>query len=212
MSTLEELKKHVTEGDPDGAKTVTEKLLEEGVDPNKIVKEAIVPGVEEAGELWKKNVYFLPELVMSAEAFREAMTLIEPKMAREARKPLGRVAIGVVEGDVHDLGKTIVIAWLRATGFEVVDLGVDIPIQTFVEKVKELKPDILGIGAYMSTTMVFMKDIIDIIKKEGLRDKVKIMVGGVPITQKYAEDVGADAWGKDAIDAVEKAKTLMGVS
>jgi len=212
LSALEKLKKCIKEGDPDGAKAETEKALEETEDVSKIVKEALVPAIMEAGELWKKNIYFLPDLVMCAEAFKESMALLEPKLSQKKVKSLGRVVIGVVSGDMHDLGKTLVAVWLRSTGFEVIDLGVDVPIETFVEKVKELKPAVVGISAYMSTSMIFIKDVIEAIRKAGLRKKVKIIVGGVTTTEKFAFDAGADAWGRDAVDAVEKVKALLGVS
>jgi 5-methyltetrahydrofolate--homocysteine methyltransferase len=117
--------------------------------------------------------------------------------------------LGVVAGDMHDLGKTIVIAMLSGGGFEVIDLGVDVPTQTFVDKVRELKPDILGLGAYMTTTMLLMKNVIDGLEAAGLREQVKVMVGGVPTMQRFAEEIGADAWGKDALDAVVKARHLV---
>ena len=211
MSTLDELKKCITEGDPDKAKITTEKALEETGDAVKIIREALVPGIEAAGELWKKNIYFLPDLVMCVEAFKDSMALLEPRMPKKVAKPLGKVVIGVVEGDMHDLGKTLVAVWLRSSGFEVIDLGADVPIQVFVDKVRELKPDVVGIGAYMSTSMVFIKDVVGALKKAKLRSKVKIVVGGVTTTEQFAFEVGADAWGRDAIDAVEKVKALMGV-
>ena len=118
--------------------------------------------------------------------------------------------MGVVAGDMHDLGKSIVIAMLTGAGFEVIDLGVDVPTETFIEKISELKPDIMGVGCYMTTTMLELKAMITFLEDNGLRDRVKIMIGGVPTTQEFADEIGADAWGKDALDAVDKAKKLMG--
>ena len=205
------VKQAIVDGDDDIVITQIEKALKEGVDPVKILKQAIVPGIERAGELWQNNVYFMPDVVLSAEAFKAAMKVVEPHIAGVEITKLGRVIMGVVAGDMHDLGKSIVIAMLTGAGFEVIDLGVDIPIGTFIEKTRELKPDIMGVGCYMTTTMLELKDVIKFLEENGLRDKVKVMIGGVPTTQKFADEIGADAWGKDALDAVDKAKKLMGL-
>jgi 5-methyltetrahydrofolate--homocysteine methyltransferase len=148
--------------------------------------------------------------VLSAEAFKAAMKAVEPHLAGREITKLGTVIMGVVAGDMHDLGKSIVIAMLTGAGFEVIDLGVDVPTETFIEKISELKPDIMGVGCYMTTTMLELKAMITFLKDNGLRDKVKIMIGGVPTTQQFADEIGADAWGKDALDAVDKARKLMG--
>jgi corrinoid protein of di/trimethylamine methyltransferase len=207
---LETVKQTIVDGDDDEAVTQIEKALTEGIDPVKVLKEAIVPGIERAGELWHDNVYFMPDVVLSAEAFKAAMKAVEPHLAGREITKLGSVIMGVVAGDMHDLGKSIVIALLTGAGFEVIDLGVDVPTETFIEKISELKPDIMGVGCYMTTTMLQLKAMITFLEDNGLRDKVKIMIGGVPTTQQFADEIGADAWGKDALDAVDKAKKLMG--
>jgi len=153
----------------------------------------------------------MPDVVLSAEAFRVAMKAVEPRLAGRETNKHGTILIGVVAGDMHDLGKSIVIAMLTGAGFEVTDLGVDVPTVTFIEKIKELTPDIVGSGCYMTTTMLELKDMMKLLKGSELRDKVKVMIGGVPTTQNFADGIGADAWGKDALDAVGKAKNLMGV-
>ena len=207
---LETVKQTIVDGDDDGAVAQIEKALMEGIDPVKVLKQAIVPGIERAGELWHDNVYFMPDVVLSAEAFKAAMKAVEPHLAGREITKLGTVIMGVVAGDMHDLGKSIVIAMLTGAGFEVIDLGVDVPTETFIEKIGELKPDIMGVGCYMTTTMLELKAMITFLKDNGLRDKVKIMIGGVPTTQQFADEIGADAWGKDALDAVDKARKLMG--
>jgi corrinoid protein of di/trimethylamine methyltransferase len=209
---LENLRKAVLEGDDDLAHEIAQKSLEEGIKPIEVVNNGIVPGIEEVGELWKRNEYFLPDVVLSAEAFKMAMEVIEPHLSSGEFGVTGKIVIGTVAGDMHTLGKIIVIAMLRSAGFEVFDVGEDISIATFIEKVKDLKPNILGLGCYMTTTMLDMKDIIIKLQENGLRNSVKVMVGGVPTSQEFADEIGADAWGKDAIDAVEKAKKLMEVS
>ena len=207
---LETVKQTIVDGDDDEAVAQIEKALTEGIDPVKVLKQAIVPGIERAGELWHDNVYFMPDVVLSAEAFKAAMKAVEPHLAGREITKLGTVIMGVVAGDMHDLGKSIVIAMLTGAGFEVIDLGVDVPTETFIEKISELKPDIMGVGCYMTTTMLELKAMITFLKDNGLRDKVKIMIGGVPTTQQFADEIGADAWGKDALDAVDKARKLMG--
>lgn len=206
---LQKLKQAVLEGDDATAATAAQQALKEGLKGLDIVNSAIVPGIQAAGQLWKENQYFLPDVVMSAEAFSAAMAVVQPTLGAGATKT-GKVLIGTVAGDMHNLGKSIVIAMLQGAGFEVIDLGVDVPVKTFLDKTAEQKPDILGAGCYMSTTMLSMKDIIAGLKQRGLRNQVKVMVGGVPTSQEFADEVGADAWGKDALDATAKALKLMG--
>ncbi len=208
-NTLKELENAILEGEDDLAQSLAQKAIEQNIQPLNIVNEGIIPGIEEAGELWKKNEYFLPDVVMSAEAFKMAMEIIEPHLTAGEFGATGKVVIGTVAGDMHTLGKIIVIVMLRSAGFEVIDVGEDVSIATFIEKVKELKPNILGLGCYMTTTMLDMKDIIKKLQENGLRNSVKVMVGGVPTSQEFADEIGADAWGKNAIDAAEKAKKLM---
>lgn len=210
-STLDKLKKAVLEGDDEIAQGLVKKALKEKIEPLKIVSEGIVPGIQEAGELWKQNVYFYTDIILCAEAFRLAMEVIEPKLSKEEIGTSGTILIGTVAGDMHNLGKIMVNATLRGGGFNVIDLGEDVSQDTFIQKIKEFNPNILGLGCYMTTTMLEMKEIVNRLNSEGLRNKVKVMIGGVPITQEYAEEIGADAWGKDAFDSVEKAKKLMGV-
>ena len=209
--TLEKVKQAIVDGDDDMAVEHTDHALQEGVNPVEIVKQAIVPGIERTGELWKDNVYFMPDVVLSIEAFKVAMSMVEPKLSEIETDKTGRFMMGVVAGDMHDLGKSIVIAMLTGAGFEVIDLGVDVPTEVFIEKAQSLNPDIMGVGCYMTTTMLELKDVMRELKEHGLRDKLKVMIGGVPTTQTFADEIGADAWGKDALDAVEKAKKLMGV-
>ena len=207
---LDELKKAVLEGEDELAVRLSQEALDVSINPIDISK-IIISGIGEAGELWKKNIYFQSDVVMSAEAFRAAMEVVEPHMTAGEAGESGKVIIGTVAGDMHNLGKIMVIAMLRAALFEVIDLGEDVPGSTFIEKVKEIKPDILGLGCYMTTTMLEVKDIIKDLEKKGLRSGVKVIIGGVPTTQEFAEECGADAWGRDALDAVEKARQIMEV-
>lgn len=207
--TLLELKKAILNGEDDLARSLAQKALEVGSQPMTVINEALVTGIIEAGELWKKNVYFWPEVVMSTEAFKAAMEVIEPHLSAGEFGIAGKLVIGTVAGDMHNLGKMIVINMLRCANFNVIDLGEDVPMITFIDKVKELMPDILGLGCYMTTTMPEMRDLVKSLKDSGLRDNIKVIIGGVPTGQEFADDIGADAWGKDAFDAVEKVKQLI---
>jgi 5-methyltetrahydrofolate--homocysteine methyltransferase len=208
--TLRELSKAVLDGEDDLALSLVEKALKEGLQPTVVVQQALIPGIRQAGELWKKNEYFQSDVIMSAEAFRVTMEVVEPLLTGQESQNAKRIAIGTVAGDMHNLGKIIVIAMLRGAGFHVMDLGEDVPTARFIDAVKDLKPAILGLGCYMTTTMPEMKDAIKSLEDCGLRDKVKVLIGGIPTSQKFADEIGADGWGKDALDAVEKAKTLTG--
>jgi 5-methyltetrahydrofolate--homocysteine methyltransferase len=206
---LEDLKQAIVEGEDDEAVAGVEAALAEGIAALEVLDQAVVAGIEEAGRLWNDNRYFLPDVILSAGAFQEALEVLEPHLKGQDCQGIGRILFGVVEGDMHDLGKNIVTALLTGAGFEIVDLGVNVPVQTFVEKTQELTPDIIGLGAYMTTTMLLMRDVIDGLSANGLRDQVKIMIGGVPTSHEFAEEIGADAWGKDALDAVAKARELV---
>lgn len=203
---LTELKAAIIDGDDGLAATKTTAALAAGLEPLEILNRGVVPGIVNAGELWKANKYFLPDVIMAAEAFKAAMAPLEP-LLREAQggHARGKVVIGVVEGDMHELGKSLVIAMLTSAGFEVTDLGINVPMATFVATVREVKPDIVGLGAYMTTTMLQMREIITELERQGLRKDLHVLVGGVPTSQEFADEVGADAWGKDAMDAMNKA-------
>ena len=209
-NVLEALKTAIVEGDDSLAAEKAGEALSDGLDPQRVVTEGIIPGIQRAGELWQANQYFMPDVILSAEAFKAAMKPVEPLLkGKNTGNQARRVVLGVVKGDMHDLGKSLVTAMLRAEGFEVIDLGVDVPVETFVATARDLNADIVGMGAYMTTTMLHMKDVISAFKEAGLRDKVKMMVGGVPTSQEFADEIGADAWGKDALDAAKKASALV---
>lgn len=201
----------IVEGEDSKATKLVEEALAEGLPALEILNQGVVAGITKTGELWKANKYFLPDVILSADAFKAAMVPLEPRLKQGAGgKQANKFVIGVVQGDMHDLGKSLVIAMLQSAGFEVIDLGIDVPKEKFVEVVRKYKPAILGMGAYMSTTMLEMKDVIAELKKQGLREGLKVMVGGVPTSQEFAEEVGADGWGKDAMVTMEKALELVG--
>lgn len=206
---LQLISKAVVDGEDTEAALRTTEALEAGLPPLEIMEQGITDGINTLGELWKANKVFLPEVILASDAFKAAFSIVKPHLKEGESLSKGRtIVIGVVHGDVHDLGKSLVIAMWTAAGFEVIDLGIDVPIRRFVEAALEHQPAIIGLGAYMSTTMLHMKDVIAELEKQGLRQNLKIIVGGVPTSQEFADQIGADAWGKDALDALNKALEL----
>jgi 5-methyltetrahydrofolate--homocysteine methyltransferase len=204
------ISKAVTEGEDTQARQLVNEALAAGLPPVDILQEGVVAGITQAGELWKANKYFLPDVILSADAFKAAMEPLTPLLKQAQGRSRGKFVIGVVEGDMHDLGKSLVGAMLSSAGFEVIDLGINVSQDKFIQAIKDHQPVILGLGAYMSTTMLEMKGVIAELERQGLRTKVKVMVGGVPTSQEFADEVGADAWGKEALEAMSKALKLVG--
>jgi corrinoid protein of di/trimethylamine methyltransferase len=201
----------ITEGEDENAGRLVNEALAADLPPLDILQKGVVAGITRAGELWQANEYFLPDVIMAADAFKAAMTPLKPALQRGEGAHLGKTfVIGVVAGDVHDLGKNLVVALLTSAGFEVVDLGIDVPSERFIEAIRKHKPAVVGLGAYMTTTMLQMKAMIAELDSLGMRGECKVMVGGVPTSQEFADEVGADAWGKDALDAMRKALRLAG--
>jgi corrinoid protein of di/trimethylamine methyltransferase len=200
----------VTNFDPEGAVDLTKKALASGIEPLRIIENGLALGLGKVGEQFGRHQLFLPDLVMAAEAMKAALTVLEPELSRkgEVRSFRGRVLIGTVEGDVHDIGKSIVAAVLTAGGFEVIDLGVDVRTSIFVEKVYELRPDILGLSALLSTTVLKQREVAEALTKAGLRGKVKLIVGGAAVTKEWAAKIGADGFAKDAFEGLEISKKL----
>ncbi len=211
MGWHDDLQKGVCEGEEEDASAAARAALEEGVEAG-VVLNAAIEGVYEAGRLWQDDEYFLPDVVLACEAFREVMTMLEPGLRAGTGCWKGRVVIGTVEGDAHDLGKNIVMAMLRASMYEVVDLGVDVPAARFVEAVREHDARVLGLGAYMTTTMRNIEGVVAALIAAGLRSRVKVIVGGAAVTEEYADAVGADGYGEDAFAAVRLADRLLEVS
>jgi 5-methyltetrahydrofolate--homocysteine methyltransferase len=209
MSTLEDLKTSVINGKRKDAQALTAELLEAGTAPETLLEEALIPAMNEVGERFKKNEVFVPEMLVSARAMKEAMKLLEPKLVEAGVKPKYTAIIGTVEGDLHDIGKNLVATMWKGAGFEVVDLGVNVSPQAFVDAVAEHKPDIVGLSALLTTTMPAMKDTVAAIRGAG-HDAVKILIGGAPITQAYADEIGADGYAADAASAVDIARQLVG--
>jgi 5-methyltetrahydrofolate--homocysteine methyltransferase len=210
VSVLENLKENVIAGNESKVLEYTRKALDEGIDLEKILNDGFIPGMDVVGSKFQANEIYVPEMLISAKAMKAGMKILEPLLTEAGVEPIGKVVIGTVKGDLHDIGKNLVAMMLEGGGFEVIDAGVDITAQKFMDLVKENKPDILGLSALLTTTMVEIKNVIDAFKEEGLRDDVKIIVGGAPVSENYAKDIGADGYSPDAASAVNLAKNLLG--
>ncbi len=206
MPDLKQLYDSVVSGDAKATQAITKQALADGIDPLKLVNEYMVPAMDEVGRRFEANEYFVPELLISARAMKAALELIRPLLTARGDQPLGRVAIGTVKGDLHDIGKNLVGSLLEGGGFEVIDLGVNVTPEKFIATVNEKQANIIAMSALLTTTMPSMKTTIDALKQAGVRDKVKVLIGGAPITQKYAEEIGADGYSENAVGAVALAK------
>lgn len=214
LEILDKIKKAVYEGNNDAVKEYCKEALEKGISPRTILDEGLVAGIKEIGQEWTSGKAFLTDVLISATAMKEGLSVIEPEIVKQKEevKPLGKVVIGTVKGDIHDLGKNLVSTMLLAEGFEVYDVGVDVPAEVFVEKVKQIRPQILCLSALMTSSMIEQRTVIEALKEAGLRDKVKVIVGGAPVTAEWAEEIGADGFGENAYEAVKIAKRLIGGS
>lgn len=211
MAELSKLYEAVVNGDAKTAVAVTREALAENVDPMELVTRFMIPAMDEVGRRFENEEYFVPELLLSARAMKSAMELIRPLLAARGAEPVARVVIGTVKGDLHDIGKNLVASMLEGGGFEVIDLGADVPPERFVEAVQERNAQIVALSALLTVTMPAMKTTIEALKAAGVRDRVKVMVGGAPLTSRYAEEIGADAYGENASVAVALARRLVGV-
>ena len=207
---LTELCAAINDGDREGAAEAAQSALDKGLEVNSIL-EALRMGLDEVGEKYRKGEYFLPELILGGRAAEGAIAVLLPQIGSEDSSFLGTIVLGTVEGDIHDLGKTIVFTMLTGAGFKVYDVGIDAPASKFVQKAMEVNADIVAASALLTTTVPRLKDIEDELVKAGIREKVKTMVGGAAVTEKYAQSVGADGYGKDGYDAVVLAKSFMSI-
>ena len=207
---LKEARQAVMEGDEEAAEAMANKVIAEGINPVEIINEGLSPAMTEVGDGFANEEIPLPGVLIAAEAMTKAIEIMEPYIPKEqVTKTLGTVVLGTVEGDIHDIGKRIVATMLKVYGFEVHDLGRDVPIDVFVEKAKELKPDILGSSSLMTTTMGGQKILEEKLREAGIRDNFKTMIGGAATTQEWADKIGCDCYAEDANDTVLKAKELI---
>ena len=207
MADLKILSNAIIKGDQKTAVDVTKAALDEGIEPGTILSDGLIAGMNVIGVRFKANEVYIPEVLIAARAMKMAMEILEPKLVEAGVQPLGKAMVGTVQGDLHDIGKNLVMMMLKGAGFDVVDLGTDVSPNAFVEKAKESKTQIVGLSALLTTTMPAMEKTIQAIKEAGL--SVKIMIGGAPVTQAYADKIGADGYAADAASAVDTAKTLL---
>jgi corrinoid protein of di/trimethylamine methyltransferase len=206
------MRQSVVDGDPDRAAELAVQALAEGMDPLVAIEEGYVPGLRDVGEQFSCGEMYLPEMMLAARAMQKAVAVLEPEMAKTAqqRQVTGRVVIGTVKGDIHEIGKSLVAMMLSADGFEVHDLGVDVAPERFVAKAQEVGADIVAVSALLTTTMTGQRTVIDALADAGLRPGVKVLVGGAPVTRAWADQIGADGYGEDAVGAVRVARGLVG--
>ncbi|MCS6860874.1 MAG: corrinoid protein [Abditibacteriales bacterium] len=200
----------IIEGQRDKAVALTQAALREGCTAKEVLDNGLVPGMSVVGEKFKANEFYIPEVLLAARAMKSAMEILRPLLAASNVEPRGRAIAGTVRGDLHDIGKNLVVMMLEGAGFQVTDLGVDCSPDKFVEAAQQHRAKLVCLSALLTTTMPAMKDTIEAFKNAGLRDAVKIMVGGAPLTQQYADSIGADGYAPDAASAVDKAKELLG--
>jgi corrinoid protein of di/trimethylamine methyltransferase len=210
--TFTQLAQSLIDGDPDATVELTRQALANGVEPMAIIREGLMPGMNVVGEKFGCGEYFLPDLIIAADGMQQAMTLLEPelRLRRQEVESAGTVVIGTVKGDIHEIGKSLVGTMLSANGFKVYDIGVDVPTENFIAKVKETGANLLGLSALLTTTMTVQKQVIEALEKAGIRGQVKVMVGGAPVTRSWADEIGADGYAEDAMGAVAVARKLVG--
>jgi corrinoid protein of di/trimethylamine methyltransferase len=203
----------IIDGEAEEAEKLAKQSIELGIDPLEAINKGFVVGVDHVGNLFSCGDAYLPELVMAGEAMKTAVNVLEPEMAKQGteRKMLGTIVLGSIEGDIHDIGKTLVGTMLTASGFKVFDLGVDVPVMTLVEKARTENADIIGVSALLTTTMVRQRDVIEALDDMGLHSTIKVMVGGAPVTRDWVKEIGADGYSEDAVGAVAATKELLGV-
>lgn len=209
MQDLQELYDAIVEGEDDTAEEVVQAALDEGVDPNEIINQYMVPAMDEVGRLFEENEYFVPELLMSANAMKAALAIVQPILKSSGAEPAGYVTIGTVKGDLHDIGKNLVASLLEGGGFEVNDLGVDVSPEQFVEAARQREGTIVCMSALLTTTMAQMKTTIGALQAAGLRERTLVLVGGAPVTQDFADQIGADGYTDSASSCVTKVREML---
>lgn len=205
-----DIKKAVVEFDADVVKELVDKMLQNKIEPSKILENGLIAGMKEVGERFSRKEYFVPEVLLASEAFYAGFDIVRPLIKTAKATEKGRIVIGVVEGDIHDIGKNIVKVMLEASGYAVVDLGKDVPVKKFIEAVAKEKPQVLGLSSLMTTTMVKMEEVIKGLEERKLRENIKIIIGGAPVNEDFAKKIGADGYGEDAVQAVEVVARLIG--
>ena len=208
---LKTVRKGIVEGNKDESVQLAQRAIAENMDLNEVIEKGYIPGIQKVGQLWEEGEYFLPELVTSAECMKAAMQILQPELDKDhiEVRSSGKIVIGTIEGDIHDIGKNLVASILSANGFDVVDLGADVKLETFIEKAEEVNADLICLSALLTTTMTGQKRFIELLKEKGLHGRFKVMVGGAPVNQKWSDEIGADGYSENALTAVDAAKKLV---
>ena len=209
MSTLEQISENLIKGKANEVKELVQKALDDGLDAGEVLNNGLLAGMGVVGERFKKNEFYVPEVLIAARAMKAGSEILKPLLAESGVKPTGTVVLGTVKGDLHDIGKNLVGMMLEGGGFQVVDLGTDVPSEKFVEAARENNAEIIGASALLTTTMTAMKEVVDSLSSSDLGGKVKIMIGGAPVTQAYCDEIGADGYAPDAASAADVAKTFI---
>jgi len=209
MDLLQKVSEELQRGNFREVQKLVQEALDARVSPSKILNEGLVAGMDVVGEKFRKDELFIPEVLIAARAMHAGMEILRPKLVETGAKLAGKVVLGTVKGDLHDIGKNLVGMFLEGAGFQVIDVGIDVPTEKFVEAVKSHQPNVLGLSALLTTTMPKMKEIIESLHKAGIRHSVKVIVGGAPVTEKFAKEIGADGYASDGASAVEKIRQLI---
>lgn len=209
---LEQLAKELFAGNAKGVAELTNKALAEGLKPSEVLNDGLIKGMNEVGVKFKANEIYVPEVLIAARAMKAGMEILKPKLIESGVEPVAKMIIGTVKGDLHDIGKNLVAMMMEGAGFEIIDLGIDVPAEKFIQAVKEINPQVVGMSALLTTTMVQIKENIKAFQDAGVRNNVKVLIGGAPVTQKFTDEVGADGYAPDAASAVDKAKELLGIA
>lgn len=206
MTTIEEISEYLQKGRAKNVKALVQQALDDGIDAKTILDEGLLSGMMTIGGKFKRNEVFVPEVLVAARAMNAGMAILEPKLVEIGNEPVGKAVIGTVKGDLHDIGKNLVAMMLKGAGFEVCDLGVDVEPEVYIAKAEEIGADIIGMSALLTTTMPNMKDLVDLLQEKGLRDKYIVMIGGAPVNETFAQEIGADYYTPDAASAAETAR------
>jgi 5-methyltetrahydrofolate--homocysteine methyltransferase len=210
MDLLQKVSEELQRGNFREVPKLVQEALDSGVSPSKILNDGLVAGMDVVGEKFRKDEFFIPEVLIAARAMHAGMEILRPKLVETGAKLAGKIVLGTVKGDLHDIGKNLVGMFLEGGGFQVIDVGIDVPTEKFVEAVKSHQPNVLGLSALLTTTMPKMREIIESLIKAGVRNSVKVIVGGAPVTEKFSKEIGADGYAADGASAVEKIRELIG--
>ena len=206
MALIQEISEFLQKGRAKNVKAMVEQALAEGLNPKEILNEGLLSGMMIVGEKFKNNEVFVPEVLVAARAMNAGLAILEPELVKIGNEPVGKAVVGTVKGDLHDIGKNLVVMMLKGAGFEIYDLGTDVDAETYVNKAEEVGADVIGLSALLTTTMPNMKSVVDVLNERGIRDKYIVMVGGAPVNESFAEQIGADFYTSDAASAAEVAK------